>query len=58
MIGLHASRFQWTHDEALLRQNFIDFSLADLEPDPICLLGKEWIFICEDIQEAIDDKDA
>ena len=53
MIALHALRFQWTHNEALIRANFLQFGNADLEPDPVCLKNKEWIFIMEDIEEAV-----
>jgi hypothetical protein len=53
MIGLHALRFEWTHNEAQIRNNFILFHDADLEPDPICLKNKEWVFIMEDIEDAV-----
>lgn len=52
MIELHKLRFEWTHNEALIRTNFTLFHDADLEPDPICLRNKEWVFITEDIEEA------
>jgi len=53
MIALHKQRFEWTHDEALIKKNFTDFSNADYDFDPICLKGKEWTFIKEDIEDAI-----
>jgi|SRR6185503_8379617 len=53
MITLHALRFEWTHDEPLIRKNFASFINANMEPDPICLKGKEWIFIMEDIENAL-----
>jgi len=56
MIDLHQQRFEWTHDELLIRNNFTDFSQADLDLDPICLLNKEWVFIKEDIEAAIAGK--
>lgn len=52
MIALHQKRFEWTHDEALIRKNFIDFTIADDDLDPICLKNKEWAFIKDDIIEA------
>ena len=55
MIALHKQRFEWTHDEALIRKNFTDFTIADNDFDPICLKAKEWMFIKEDIGEAIAD---
>lgn len=53
MIALHQQPFEWTHDEYLIRRNFIDFAYADDDLDPICLMGKEWVFIKEDIEEAV-----
>jgi len=52
MIALHRQRFEWTHDELLIRNNFTDFATADYDLDPICLKNKEWEFIKEDIEEA------
>jgi hypothetical protein len=53
MIGLHRQRFEWTHEPALILLNFTEFDLADEELDPICLKGKQWIFIKEDFEEAV-----
>lgn len=55
MIALHRQRFEWTHDEALIRNNFTNFSTANDDLDPICLKQKEWVFIKEDIEEAVTD---
>jgi hypothetical protein len=55
MIELHRQRFEWTHNQALIRNNFIDFTLANDDLDPICLKNKEWEFIKEDIQEAVNN---
>jgi predicted nucleotidyltransferase component of viral defense system len=52
MIDLHRKRYQWTHDEQLIKVKFTDFAAADEDLDPICLRKKEWIFIKEDIEEA------
>ncbi|WP_316844332.1 nucleotidyl transferase AbiEii/AbiGii toxin family protein [Pedobacter psychrodurus] len=54
MIALHKKRFEWTHDDNQIRNNFIDFNMADNDFDPICLKGKIWEFIKEDLTEAID----
>ncbi|NQX37392.1 Nucleotidyl transferase AbiEii toxin, Type IV TA system [Pedobacter steynii] len=54
MIDLHRQRFEWTHDPKLILKNFVDFQAADQDFDPICLLDKEWIFIKEDIEIAVD----
>jgi hypothetical protein len=53
MIALHKQRFEWTHDETLIRKNFADFTIADNDFDPLCLKDKEWVFIKEDIEEAL-----
>ena len=53
MIKLHRQRFEWTHYEPLIRNNFTDFSSANNDLDPICLKNKEWEFIKEDIEEAV-----
>lgn len=55
MKNLHRQRFEWTHDESLIHQNFTKFEAADADPDPICLRNKEWIFIKEDIEQAVAD---
>lgn len=53
MVELHKKRFDWTHNELAIYKNFIDFSLADDDFDPICLKNKEWLFIKEDLIEAV-----
>ncbi len=57
MKKLHQQRFEWTHNENLIHQNFTNFQDADAEPDPICLRNKEWIFIKEDFEQAINNED-
>lgn len=49
MLALHKLRYPYTHDEKLLIKNLTDFSEADEDFDPICLKGKYWEFIKEDI---------
>lgn len=53
MLSLHQQRYPYTHDEELILNNFIDFELADGDFDPICLRGKYWEFIKEDIVDAV-----
>lgn len=53
MLKLHEQRYPYTHDSELILKNFIDFSQADDDFDPICYLGKHWEFIKEDIIEII-----
>jgi hypothetical protein len=50
MISFHRQRFEWTHDEQLIVNNFVDFTEADNDFDPICLKNKQWVFIKEDIE--------
>ena len=54
MISFHKQRHEWTHEEELIKRNFKDFSLADNDFDPVCLDGKEWIYIKEDLEAAIE----
>ena len=54
MIALHAQRCVYTHDEALIRTNFIDFARADEGFDPICLRGKYWQLIKLDIVKSLE----
>ncbi|WP_243854671.1 nucleotidyl transferase AbiEii/AbiGii toxin family protein [Flavobacterium sp. 270] len=53
MLSLHKIRCEYTHDESQIIKNFTDFTYADNDFDPICLKGKYWEFIKEDIQEQI-----
>ncbi len=53
MISLHQMRYPYTHDEELILQNLTNFELADNDFDPICLKGKYWEFIKEDIMEVV-----
>lgn len=50
MLNLHKLRYPYNHDQTLILKNFTDFSIADNDFDPICLLGKHWEFIKEDIE--------
>ncbi|MGZ3757614.1 MAG: nucleotidyl transferase AbiEii/AbiGii toxin family protein [Mucilaginibacter sp.] len=53
MVHLHKQRFEWTHDEAIIYHKLTDFISADDDFDPVCLKSKEWIFIKEDLKEAV-----
>lgn len=57
MITFHKQRYEWTHDRNLIIKNFSDFKLADDDFDPICLKGKEWVFIKEDVEGAVKGLD-
>lgn len=53
MLQLHEQRYPYTHDKELIIHNFTDFSTADDDFTPICLLGKYWEFIKDDINEIV-----
>ncbi|MBZ4192622.1 nucleotidyl transferase AbiEii/AbiGii toxin family protein [Niabella beijingensis] len=55
MLVLHQQRYPYSHDKALILRNFTDFSIADEDFDPICLNGKHWEFIKEDIEDAVKE---
>jgi hypothetical protein len=55
MLQLHKQRYPYNHDEGLIIKNFTDFLLADDDFDPICLLGKYWEFIKDDIRVNISN---
>lgn len=56
MIALHKKRYQYTHDEAIIRENFTNFSEADDDFEPICLRGYYWEIIKDDFTIAIASK--
>lgn len=49
MLSLHKQRYPYTHDEDLIIENFTNFSIADEDFEPICLRGKYWEFIKDDL---------
>tara|TARA_R110002049_G_scaffold277932_2_gene456549 strand:- start:15405 stop:15740 length:336 start_codon:yes stop_codon:yes gene_type:complete len=53
MLHLHEQRYPYGHDHGLILKNFVDFSQADDDFDPICYMGKHWEFIKDDIIEII-----
>jgi predicted nucleotidyltransferase component of viral defense system len=54
MIALHKQRCPHSHDENLIRKNFIDFERADEDFTPICLKGKHWELIKLDFVERLE----
>lgn len=56
MINLHARRYPYIHDEQLLKKQFVDFTNADNDFEPICLKGKDWEFIKMDLIRFADLK--
>lgn len=55
MLALHKLRYEYNHEPELILRNFIDFNKADVDFEPICLRGKYWEFIKEDIEDAVND---
>jgi hypothetical protein len=55
MLELHEQRYPYTHDRELILDNFTSFSQADEDFDPVCLRGKYWQFIKEDIETIVAD---
>lgn len=53
MLSLHEQRYPYDHDRKLILKNFVDFSRADDDFDPVCLKGKYWEFIKEDIEDVV-----
>lgn len=51
MIDLHEQRYPNNHDEASIRANFIYFTDADDDFDPVCLRGKYWELIKLDFSQ-------
>lgn len=53
MIGFHKKWQEWSHDTNELLNKLTAFSIADEEPDPVCLKGKNWEFIKMDIIDEV-----
>lgn len=53
MLELHEQRYRYGHEKEVILRNFTDFGRADDDFDPICLRGKYWEFIKEDIEDII-----
>lgn len=53
MIALHEKRYPHSHEETLIRKNFVDFERADEDFTPICLKGKHWELIKLDFVERL-----
>lgn len=53
MIEMHQQRYPFSHDKSSLIKMLSDYKIADDDFDPICLKGKYWEFIKEDIEDAL-----
>lgn len=56
MIDLHYQRYPYSHDETIIRANFVDFSNADDDFEPICMRGKYWELIKLEIIEHVKEE--
>ena len=54
MIELHSERYPYTYTKEELKVKLTDFQYADSDFDPVCLKGKYWELIKEDIEEAVN----
>lgn len=55
MFDFHAQRYNWEHNEKELLTKFTDFTEAENQPDPICLLHKDWDEIKLDLIDEADN---
>jgi Nucleotidyl transferase AbiEii toxin, Type IV TA system len=53
MMELHKKRYPYNHDDEVIRTNFINFTMADGDFDPICLKGKYWELIKYDFVQIL-----
>ena len=42
MLDLHQKRHPWEHERSTILKDLNNFVRADKDPNPRCLLGKEW----------------
>lgn len=49
MLSLHKKRYHFSHDQKVIKNNFISFSNADEDFNPICIKGKHWEVIKLDL---------
>lgn len=54
MLQLHKKRYEWTHHADDIRRKFLDFSVANDDFDPVCLLGKMWDIIRLDFVDLLE----
>jgi len=55
MLTLHEERHPYAHYKSQIISNFEKFESADQDFDPICLRGKYWEFIKDDMIEAVKE---
>lgn len=55
MLQLHEKRYPYSHDAALIKAKFTDFTNADDDFDPICLKNKHWEIIKLDMIDFVKE---
>jgi predicted nucleotidyltransferase component of viral defense system len=53
ILALHAERYPYSHSNDVLINKLVDFQFADDDLTPICLKGKYWELIKEDLYDII-----
>jgi len=53
MLAFHAERYPYSHTKETLINKLVDFQFADDDLSPICLKGKYWELIKEDLREIV-----
>lgn len=53
MIALHKQRYPHSHDEKVIRENFVNFERAEEDFTPVCLRGRHWELIKLDFVERL-----
>ncbi|OJV42819.1 MAG: hypothetical protein BGO29_13430 [Bacteroidales bacterium 36-12] len=51
MLVLHSERYPYSHTREELIKKLIDFEYADCDFEPMCLRGKFWDLIKQDIED-------
>ncbi len=53
MVQFHEQRYPYGHDKQLILAQFLNFSIADDDFEPICLRGKFWEVVKWDITKSL-----
>ena len=56
MLALHLERYPYSHNKDVLISKLVDFHFADDDLNPICLKGKYWELIKEDLYDIIQNE--
>ena len=53
MLDIYEKRYPYSFSRKEIKEGLCNFEKADLDPDPICLLGKYWKLIKLDLEEVV-----